>query len=487
MKPAPPGSSVGHVPSGEPAGLWTSSTNSVTNYEKHTMDVPEEDNDQISKRKAIQVIMQDLSLTSQEKQKKIQEFMSTSRKVHENSSIPPRRGIKPLRPRMIARVGASNTAVNEDIFSRKADMLQGRRRKRATGLHTSAKLDKLEVQGRKTLSSARRSTTEGSTRHELMQSIMADINLTPKEKQQRIQEIMSGGNYASDQNRKNSKPKSNIREISHGSQSLLRPQTGESSGESSQTSQEQSVDQLRSNQSESNEVGSRVIDPEFQAYVPDQAWQMNNLVATNVVTQAELEDDEVLKGRRYMWYGVCILCVFLILVILPIVILVPNDVNEITESEFISQFPSSAPTTTALLDLMKELETNIYPTQDMYRNAFAEYGTPQYRAAIWATSTDNTEGLPGDNSRLLTRFALASFYFATNGDNWLRCARSGSNCNVGEEWLSMESECSWFSIECNDNNVVQGINFSKNKPSYALFRLKGQCVSPFFLHYRTNW
>ena len=480
------------------------------------MDVPEEDNDQISKRKAIQVIMQDSSLTSQEKQKQIQKFMSTSRKVHENSSIPPRRGIKPLRPRMVARVGASNSAVNEDVLSRKADILQGRRRKRATGLDSSTKLDKLEVQGRKTLSSARRSTTEGSTRHELMRSIMADINLTVEEKQQKLQEIMSGGNYASDQNRKNSKPKSNIREISHGSQSLLRPQTGESSGESSQTSQEQSVDQLRSNQSASNVVGSRVIDPEFQessqtsqeqsvdqlrsnqsasnvvgsrvidpefqAYVPEQAWQMNNLAATNVVTQAELEDDEVLKRRRYMWYGVCILCVFLILVILPIVILVPNDVDEIptfTESESLSQFPSSAPTTTALLDLMKELE-NIYPTQDLYRKAFAEYGTPQYRAAIWATSTDNTEGLPGDNSRLLTRFALASFYFATNGDNWLRCARSGSNCNLGEEWLSIESECSWFSIECNDNNVVQGINFSK-KPSYAFFRYDAQCVSSTFL------
>ena len=198
--------------------------------------------------------------------------------------------------------------------------------------------------------------------------------------------------------------------------------------------------------------------------------------------EAELEDDEVLKRRRYMWYGVCILCVFLILVILPIVILVPNDVDEIptfTESESLSQFPSSAPTTTALLDLMKELE-NIYPTQDLYRKAFAEYGTTQYRAAIWATSTDNTEGLPGDNSRLLTRFALASFYFATNGDNWLRCARSGSNCNLGEEWLSIESECSWFSIECNDNNVVQGINFSK-KPSYAFFRYDAQCVSSIFL------
>ena len=53
------------------------------------MDVPEEDNNQIAKRKAIQAIMKDASLTPAEKQSKIQQYMASGGGKTESSNNNP--------------------------------------------------------------------------------------------------------------------------------------------------------------------------------------------------------------------------------------------------------------------------------------------------------------------------------------------------------------------------------------------------------------
>jgi hypothetical protein len=51
---------------------------------------------------------------------------------------------------------------------------------------------------------------------------------------------------------------------------------------------------------------------------------------------------------------------------------------------------------------------------------------------------------------MVTRYALATLYFATNGDNWVQCGRDSTNCDVTQEWLTAENECDWYAIECAD-------------------------------------
>ena len=49
-----------------------------------------------------------------------------------------------------------------------------------------------------------------------------------------------------------------------------------------------------------------------------------------------------------------------------------------------------------------------------------------------------------DAETLYHRYALAVFYFATNGMNWYN----------SENWLSNKSECEWFGVKCNDVSLM---------------------------------
>jgi Leucine-rich repeat (LRR) protein len=66
--------------------------------------------------------------------------------------------------------------------------------------------------------------------------------------------------------------------------------------------------------------------------------------------------------------------------------------------------------------------------------------TPQNNALKWLANNTNLGNYP--DKRKIQRYALAVFYYSTNGDNW-------SN-NTG--WLNNENECDWY-IQPNNNTL----------------------------------
>jgi len=59
---------------------------------------------------------------------------------------------------------------------------------------------------------------------------------------------------------------------------------------------------------------------------------------------------------------------------------------------------------------------------------------------------------------------LATFYFATNGDEWTKCGRESAHCSQSQEWLTAENECNWYGIKCNDDGLqINGIFIPPNK------------------------
>lgn len=104
------------------------------------MDVPEEEQAQVAKRQAIQAIMRDTSLTPQEKQQKIQQFMATG-----GQGAP-------------APAPASTPAPAPEPSPQAAP--------------------------------------SAPNKQALMSAVMRDTSLTPQEKQKKIQEIMAGGTVA---------------------------------------------------------------------------------------------------------------------------------------------------------------------------------------------------------------------------------------------------------------------------------------------------
>lgn len=74
------------------------------------------------------------------------------------------------------------------------------------------------------------------------------------------------------------------------------------------------------------------------------------------------------------------------------------------------------------------------------------------RAMSWVLNTDPRDVAP-DSVWLIPRFALATLYYSTNGDEWTN----------NEGWLTAERVCDWHGVFCNRfNSAVQEIDLNTN-------------------------
>ena len=85
--------------------------------------------------------------------------------------------------------------------------------------------------------------------------------------------------------------------------------------------------------------------------------------------------------------------------------------------------------------------------------------TTKNEAFRWLTEKDEGCSI-GDHGKILQRYILASFYFATSGDGWSRCNRNDEKCQ-NKSFLSSKSECEWFGVKCNQDGFVTNIYVGK--------------------------
>lgn len=104
-------------------------------------------------------------------------------------------------------------------------------------------------------------------------------------------------------------------------------------------------------------------------------------------------------------------------------------------------------------------------------------GTPQNLAAEWIINEDMRFVCPQDPT-LIQRYAMAVFYYSTDGDDWFECSapedfsseesitEANEDCNIAvpgsngtDAWLTPSSECDWGGVACNDLGFVERIDF----------------------------
>jgi hypothetical protein len=151
---------------------------------------------------------------------------------------------------------------------------------------------------------------------------------------------------------------------------------------------------------------------------------------------------------------VAIFCILLLAVVVPVAILVPgsgeDQIRNVTDSP--TSAPSAPPTSSTFAELLDTLQP-LYPSNELFEEAFSDNKTPQSKAAKWAADVANL-GMDGSDPRMISRYALAAFYYSTNGDNWSRCGQDSTNCADDEEWLTGENECEWFSVMCQEDPTI---------------------------------
>lgn len=93
--------------------------------------------------------------------------------------------------------------------------------------------------------------------------------------------------------------------------------------------------------------------------------------------------------------------------------------------------------------------------------------TSQGQAIQWLINEDKANRCP-DNPKLIQRWAMATFYFSTGGEQWFRCSHNTSAtdpCGTNppfagdDRFLSEGNECLWAGIKCSVDGCVTEIEF----------------------------
>jgi hypothetical protein len=109
--------------------------------------------------------------------------------------------------------------------------------------------------------------------------------------------------------------------------------------------------------------------------------------------------------------------------------------------------PSLSPTKPSRFDLF--LEALLVQDPDLEVSILTNSSTPQWEALSWLANEDelNLDPETASGSEILERFVLATFFFATDGDNWRNTFK----------FLQKRSVCEWNNGEPLDSGLFGGI------------------------------
>ena len=114
--------------------------------------------------------------------------------------------------------------------------------------------------------------------------------------------------------------------------------------------------------------------------------------------------------------------------------------------------PTSAPTTSSVKDFIYNLICNA-GLPDC--SVLLDSATPQGKSFTWLIE-DNPNLLAYPESQVISRYVLATLYYAMNGENW----------TVQTGWLTDSPECEWYSsfgTSCTADGVFTGLGLDNNK------------------------
>jgi hypothetical protein len=120
-----------------------------------------------------------------------------------------------------------------------------------------------------------------------------------------------------------------------------------------------------------------------------------------------------------------------------------------------TSLPSLSPTTTAPTSIEQVLFNLLSSASSDNGLSIEVSGSPQNSAFVWLLGSDTLPSF--SDERLVQRYALATFFYSTDGPNW----------SEATDWLSDGDECLWFSTGsgnsmCDQDDVVATLELGFN-------------------------
>ncbi len=104
-------------------------------------------------------------------------------------------------------------------------------------------------------------------------------------------------------------------------------------------------------------------------------------------------------------------------------------------------------------------------------SAVIKPGSAEYLALSWLLNNDTDTNACGGLDKIRQRYALAVFYFSTNGHNWV-------NQN---SWLTPVNECTWAGVTCS-GGAVDSLNMGR----YIIANINSYDIIPFYKQFLTR-
>ena len=193
----------------------------------------------------------------------------------------------------------------------------------------------------------------------------------------------------------------------------------------------------------------------IQAFVADTVVD-----ATGVAVILSEEEEERMERRRnkklIIRVGIVGSIIILAIVILASVFAGGSPAPPPTDAP--SEAPTMAPTFAPTTSSFSVFADKFAPFSGT--DVFSDRSTPQYKALQWITRDDDlSQGLT--DQRLVQRYILAVFYYAVGGNNWTKCNLGDTKCVDDDlnSWLSETNECTWLGLSCDDQDLIDEINF----------------------------
>jgi hypothetical protein len=125
----------------------------------------------------------------------------------------------------------------------------------------------------------------------------------------------------------------------------------------------------------------------------------------------------------------------------------PSAPTTVAPSDMETDTPTKAPSKTSECDPLNRTNAIRALLEDItdLPDGNVPLDSPQGMAFDWITNIDNATDPCTDAESTVTRFALATLYYSTNGESW----------TDSTNWISSSvSHCTWYGITCDDNGDV---------------------------------
>ena len=144
---------------------------------------------------------------------------------------------------------------------------------------------------------------------------------------------------------------------------------------------------------------------------------LGSAVEATAVRPSDKSDKPKHKRKQWAMLVVPIVVVLTVAVIVGIIMggnRSSSPSNDVAESPTAS--PTPAPTLSPLQENVMELLVGNLPTE--MQQTLDDKSSPQYQAFLWLSTVENV--LDTERYQILQKYALATFYYATNGNDWVR-------------------------------------------------------------------